>query len=126
MDPEVISQILARRSARTPLAELTPREREVLALMAEGRTNPAIARRMVITSKAVSKHIAGIFAKLGLPPSGDDHRRVLAVRGLPQLERLTGLAHGGSGLGRADTWGAFTYWRDGRERAGARPGVRRG
>jgi DNA-binding NarL/FixJ family response regulator len=79
MDPEVISQILARRSRRTPLAELTPREREVLALMAEGRTNAAIARRLVITSKAVSKHIAGIFAKLGLPPSDDDHRRVLAV-----------------------------------------------
>jgi DNA-binding NarL/FixJ family response regulator len=79
MDPEVISQILARRSRRTPLAELTPREREVLALMAEGRTNAAIARRLVITSKAVSKHIAGIFTKLDLPPSDDDHRRVLAV-----------------------------------------------
>jgi DNA-binding NarL/FixJ family response regulator len=79
MDPEVISQILARRSRRSPLAELTPREREVLALMAEGRTNAAIARRMVITSKAVSKHIARIFDKLGLPQSDDDHRRVLAV-----------------------------------------------
>jgi DNA-binding NarL/FixJ family response regulator len=79
MDPEVISQILARRSQRSPLAEMTPREREVLALMAEGRTNAAIARRLTITSKAVSKHIASIFAKLGLPPSDDDHRRVLAV-----------------------------------------------
>jgi DNA-binding NarL/FixJ family response regulator len=79
MDPEVISQILARGSRRTPLADLTPRERQVLALMAEGRTNAAIARRLVITSKAVSKHIAGIFTKLGLPPSDDDHRRVLAV-----------------------------------------------
>jgi DNA-binding NarL/FixJ family response regulator len=79
MDPEVISQILARRSRRSPLAELTPREREVIALMAEGRTNAAIARRLAITSKAVSKHIAGIFAKLDLPPSDDDHRRVLAV-----------------------------------------------
>jgi len=79
MDPEVISQILARRSRRTPLAELTPREREVLALMAEGRTNAAIARRLVITTKAVSKNIARIFDKLGLPPSDDDHRRVLAV-----------------------------------------------
>jgi DNA-binding NarL/FixJ family response regulator len=79
MDPEVISQILARRSRRSPLAEMTPRERDVLSLMAEGRTNAAIARRLTITSKAVSKHIASIFAKLGLPPSDDDHRRVLAV-----------------------------------------------
>jgi DNA-binding NarL/FixJ family response regulator len=79
MDPEVISQILARRSRRSPLAELTPREREVLALMAEGRTNVAIARSLVITTKAVSKNIARIFAKLDLPPSDDDHRRVLAV-----------------------------------------------
>jgi DNA-binding NarL/FixJ family response regulator len=79
MDPEVISQILARRSQVTPLAGLTPREREVLALMAEGRTNVAIARSLVITTKAVSKYIARIFAKLDLPPSDDDHRRVLAV-----------------------------------------------
>jgi DNA-binding NarL/FixJ family response regulator len=79
MDPEVISQILARRSRRTPLAGLTPREREVLALMAEGRANVAIARSLVITTKAVSKNIARIFAKLDLPPSDDDHRRVLAV-----------------------------------------------
>ncbi len=79
MDPEVISQILARRSRATPLAGLTPREREVLTLMAEGRTNVAIARSLVITTKAVSKHIARIFTKLDLPPSDDDHRRVLAV-----------------------------------------------
>jgi len=79
MDPEVISQILARRSRTSPLAGLTPREREVLALMAEGRTNVAIARSLVITTKAVSKYIARIFAKLDLPPSDDDHRRVLAV-----------------------------------------------
>ncbi len=79
MDPEVISQILARRSRRSPLAELTPREREVLALMAEGRANAAIARSMTVTTKAVSKHIARIFDKLGLEPSDDDHRRVLAV-----------------------------------------------
>jgi DNA-binding NarL/FixJ family response regulator len=79
MDPEVISQILARRSRASPLAALTPREREVLALMAEGRTNVAIARGLVITTKAVSKYIARIFAKLDLPPSDDDHRRVLAV-----------------------------------------------
>jgi len=79
MDPEVISQILARRSRPTQLAELTPREREVLALIAEGRTNAAIARSLVITTKAVSKHIAHIFDKLGLPPSDDNNRRVLAV-----------------------------------------------
>jgi DNA-binding NarL/FixJ family response regulator len=79
MDPEVVAQILARRSRRSPLAELTPREREVLALMAEGRANAAIARHLVITTKAVSKHIARIFAKLGLEQSDDDHRRVLAV-----------------------------------------------
>jgi len=79
MDPEVIAQILSRRSQDTPLAELTPREREVLALMAEGRTNAAIGRHLFITEKAVSKHIASVFAKLGLPPSDDDHRRVLAV-----------------------------------------------
>lgn len=79
LDPEVISEILSSRTLRKPLAELTRREREVLALMAEGRTNAAIARRLVITSKAVSKHIARIFTKLDLPPSDDDHRRVLAV-----------------------------------------------
>src|SRR6266704_3848910 len=64
---------------RSPLSALTPREREVLAAMAEGQANAAIARRLVITEKAVGKHIAGIFARLNLPPSGDDHRRVLAV-----------------------------------------------
>jgi DNA-binding NarL/FixJ family response regulator len=79
MDPEVISQILTTRNSRTVLADLTPREREVLALMAEGRTNAAIARRLVVTEKAIGKHIGSIFAKLGLPPSEDDHRRVLAV-----------------------------------------------
>jgi DNA-binding NarL/FixJ family response regulator len=79
MDPEVISQLLTRRSADAPLATLTPREREVLSLMAEGRSNAAIAARMVITEKAVSKHTNNIFARLGLPPSEDDNRRVLAV-----------------------------------------------
>jgi DNA-binding NarL/FixJ family response regulator len=79
MDPEVISEILASHTLREPMAQLTRREREVLAVIAEGRTNAAIARRLVITSKAVSKHIAAIFTKLDLPPSDDDHRRVLAV-----------------------------------------------
>jgi DNA-binding NarL/FixJ family response regulator len=79
MDPEVISQLLSRRSADAPVAALTPREREVLSLMAEGRSNAAIAARMFITEKAVSKHTNSIFSRLGLPPSDDDNRRVLAV-----------------------------------------------
>jgi DNA-binding NarL/FixJ family response regulator len=79
MDPEVISQLLTRRSADAPVAALTPREREVLSLMAEGRSNAAIAARMFITEKAVSKHTNSIFGRLGLPPSDDDNRRVLAV-----------------------------------------------
>ncbi len=79
MDPEVISQLLARRARDEPLRRLTPREREVLALMAEGRTNAGIAARLVVTEKAVSKHINNIFTKLDLYPGGDDNRRVLAV-----------------------------------------------
>ncbi|HEX5595767.1 MAG TPA: response regulator transcription factor [Micromonosporaceae bacterium] len=79
MDPEVVAQLLARNAAAQPLRQLTPREYEVLALMAEGRSNAAIAVRMFVTEKAVSKHINNIFGKLGLPPSDDDNRRVLAV-----------------------------------------------
>ncbi|MDN3351976.1 response regulator transcription factor [Actinomadura sp. DC4] len=78
MDPEVITQLLTRH-ARDPIAGLTPREREVLALMAEGKDNRAIAARLVITENAVHKHIGNTFAKLGLPPAGSGHRRVLAV-----------------------------------------------
>ncbi|MYW05087.1 response regulator [Streptomyces sp. SID3343] len=77
VDPEVVRQLLARR--RDPLARVTAREREVLALMAEGRSNAAVARALVVTEAAVSKHIASILAKLDLPPAPDDHRRVLAV-----------------------------------------------
>jgi DNA-binding NarL/FixJ family response regulator len=77
MDPEVVSQLLARREP--PLAVLTAREREVLGQMAEGRSNAAIAGRLFVTEKAVSKHINNIFMKLDLPPSDDDNRRVLAV-----------------------------------------------
>ncbi|MGW9206007.1 response regulator [Embleya sp. NPDC055664] len=77
VDPEVVRQLLARR--RDPLRRLTPREREVLAHMAEGRSNAAIARALVVTEAAVAKHIAGILTKLDLPPAPDDHRRVLAV-----------------------------------------------
>jgi DNA-binding NarL/FixJ family response regulator len=79
MDPEVISQLLARREREEPVGSLTPREREVLGLMAEGRSNAAIAGRMFVTEKAVSKHTNNIFSKLQLPPSEDDNRRVLAV-----------------------------------------------
>jgi DNA-binding NarL/FixJ family response regulator/class 3 adenylate cyclase len=79
LDPAVVSQLIGRRRAHDPLAELTPREREVLELMAEGRSNQAIADRLFITLRAVEKHVTSIFSKLDLPASSDDHRRVLAV-----------------------------------------------
>ncbi|KUN21396.1 LuxR family transcriptional regulator [Streptomyces antibioticus] len=77
VDPEVVRQLLRRR--RDPLARLTPREREVLALMAEGRSNGAIAKALVVSEAAVGKHIGSILTKLDLPPADDTHRRVLAV-----------------------------------------------
>jgi DNA-binding NarL/FixJ family response regulator len=77
VDPEVVRQLLNRR--RDPLTRLTPREREVLGLMAEGRSNAAIARTLVVTDAAVAKHIGSLLAKLDLPPDEDDHRRVRAV-----------------------------------------------
>jgi DNA-binding NarL/FixJ family response regulator len=79
IDPEVVAQLLARHARDELLDRLTPREREVLALMAEGRTNAGIAARLVVTEKAVSKHINNVFTKLGLYPAEDDNRRVLAV-----------------------------------------------
>ncbi|GAA2138504.1 LuxR C-terminal-related transcriptional regulator [Streptomyces synnematoformans] len=80
MDPQVISQLLSRRAAQDqPVNTLTPREREVMELMAQGRSNAAIAERLVVTERAVAKHTSNIFTKLGLPPSDDDNRRVLAV-----------------------------------------------
>jgi DNA-binding NarL/FixJ family response regulator len=80
VDPAVVAPLVgARRGAPDPLAELTEREREVLALMAEGRSNQAIADRIFVTGKTVEAHIASIFSKLGLLPAPDDHRRVLAV-----------------------------------------------
>jgi DNA-binding NarL/FixJ family response regulator len=79
LDPEVVSQMLGRRRVEDPLAVLTKREREVLALMAEGRSNHAIADVLVVSERAVEKHVTSIFAKLGLPPAVEDHRRVLAV-----------------------------------------------
>ncbi|AZM45671.1 DNA-binding response regulator [Streptomyces sp. WAC 06738] len=86
MDPQVISQLLSRRAAQDqPVNTLTPREREVMELMAQGRSNAAIAERLVVTERAVAKHTSNIFGKLGLPPSDDDNRRVLAV--LAYLDR---------------------------------------
>jgi DNA-binding NarL/FixJ family response regulator len=79
MDPEVVSQLLDKRARDEPLGRLTPREREVLALIAEGRSNAAVAAGLVVSEKAVSKHIANIFMKLDLAPSDDDNRRVMAV-----------------------------------------------
>jgi DNA-binding NarL/FixJ family response regulator len=79
LDPEVVSQLLSRRRRDRRLAVLTPREQEVLSLMAEGRSNHAIARTLYVTEGAVEKHVKNIFGKLGLAQTGDDHRRVLAV-----------------------------------------------
>jgi DNA-binding NarL/FixJ family response regulator len=79
MDPEVVTKLLGRRSRDEPVTRLSAREREVLALMAEGRSNVAIAQRLFVTEKAVSKHTTSIFTKLGLAASEDDNRRVLAV-----------------------------------------------
>jgi DNA-binding NarL/FixJ family response regulator len=79
LDPEVITKLVGRRSRDGPIARLSAREREVLELMAEGRSNAAIAQQLFVTEKAVSKHTTSIFTKLGLTPSEDDNRRVLAV-----------------------------------------------
>jgi DNA-binding CsgD family transcriptional regulator len=79
LDPEVVSHMLGRRRVKGPLEELTPREHEVLRLMAEGRSNHAIADALVISGRAVEKHVTSIFTKLNLPPAPEDHRRVLAV-----------------------------------------------
>jgi DNA-binding NarL/FixJ family response regulator len=79
LDPEVVSLLMGRAREDDPLEELTPREREVLGLMAEGRSNGAIAEHLVVSERAVEKHVTSIFGKLGLTASGEDHRRVLAV-----------------------------------------------
>ncbi|MFI5840670.1 response regulator [Catenuloplanes sp. NPDC051500] len=79
LDPEVVAQLFARRRRDDPLRGLTPREREVLGLMAEGRSNTAIARKLVVSDGAVEKHVRNIFTKLQLPPDEEQHRRVLAV-----------------------------------------------
>jgi DNA-binding NarL/FixJ family response regulator len=79
LDPDVVSQLLTRSHRQDPLDGLTPRESEVLRLMAEGRSNGAIAAALVVSDGAVEKHVSNIFTKLGLPPTDTDHRRVLAV-----------------------------------------------
>jgi DNA-binding NarL/FixJ family response regulator len=79
LDPAIVSQLVGRRRGTDPIAELTPREREVLGLMAEGRSNQGIAERLVVTERAVEKHVTSIFSKLRLPAAAEDHRRVLAV-----------------------------------------------
>jgi DNA-binding NarL/FixJ family response regulator len=79
VDPQVVAQLLRRRRAPDPLVELTDREREVLSLMAEGRSNLAIQQRLFLSKKTVETHVSSIFTKLDLPPAADDHRRVLAV-----------------------------------------------
>jgi DNA-binding NarL/FixJ family response regulator/class 3 adenylate cyclase len=79
LDPALVTQLVGRRRREDPLDDLTPREREVLELMAEGRSNQGIAQRLVVTERAVEKHVTSIFNKLRLPPATDDHRRVLAV-----------------------------------------------
>jgi DNA-binding NarL/FixJ family response regulator len=79
LDPEVVTQLLVRSGKKDPLEPLSPREREVLGLMAEGRTNSSIAEALVVTEGAVEKHVTNIFLKLGLPPADQAHRRVLAV-----------------------------------------------
>jgi DNA-binding NarL/FixJ family response regulator len=79
LDPEVVSQLLARSRRHDPLAALTAREREVIQLMAEGRSNSGISTQLVVTEGAVEKHVSSIFTKLALPPAENDHRRVLAV-----------------------------------------------
>ena len=79
LDPEVVARLLGRRRREDPLEVLTPREREVLGQMAEGRSNSGIAEQLVVTERAVEKHVTSIFTKLDLPPAAEDHRRVLAV-----------------------------------------------
>lgn len=88
LDPEVVSEMLGRRRVDDPLDNLTPREREVLGLMAEGRSNAAIAAELVVTERAIEKHVTSIFSKLDLAASSEDHRRVLAV--LRFLDQPTG------------------------------------
>ena len=90
LDPTVVSRLVGRRRGEDPIDALTPREREVLELMAEGRSNQAIAERMFVTLRAVEKHVTSIFTKLGLPASTDDHRRVRAGRAFQRAKARPG------------------------------------
>ncbi len=86
IDPEVVARLLGRPRAHSPLDELTPREREILALMAEGRSNHGIAEHLVLDPKTIEGHVTRIFSKLGLEPTSEDHRRVLAVLSYLRLD----------------------------------------
>jgi len=86
IDPDVVGRLLGRPRAHSPLDELTPREREILGLMAEGRSNNGIAERLVLDPKTVEGHVTRIFSKLGLEPTSEDHRRVLAVLSFLRIE----------------------------------------
>jgi len=79
LDPEVVARMIGRKQARSPVEDLTPRERDVLELMAQGKSNQGIAQALVVTVAAVEKHVTSIFSKLGLPIEPTEHRRVLAV-----------------------------------------------
>lgn len=89
IDPDVVRKFLSRRRMQGPVERLTPREREVLALIAEGRSNTAIARHFIVTDAAIAKHVNNILTKLDLPPDTDDHRRVLAVLAYLQRDDAT-------------------------------------
>lgn len=101
LDPEVVAQLLTRRSDNDRLRDLTAREREVLSLMAEGRSNKAIAGRLVVSEGAVEKHVTSIFNKLGMEPADSDHRRVLAVLAYLRGERGAGGSAGDAPPGPA-------------------------
>jgi len=89
LDPQVVTLMLGRRRVQDPLDGLSPREREVRALMAQGRSNRAVAEALVITERAVEKHVTSIFTRLDLPPGVEDHRRVLAVLAFLRRQTLT-------------------------------------
>src|SRR6185503_16433525 len=109
LDPAVVAQLVGRRRVDDPLADLTAREREVLELMAEGLSNHGIAARLVVTERAVEKHVTNIFAKLGLSATPEDHRRVRAV-----LTLLQGQVVGSTPPRRPDRrlWRTFGSWSD--------------
>ena len=129
LDPEVVSQMLGRHRAAAPLDELTPREREVLVLMAEGRSNHAIAAELVISDRAVKKHVTSIFGKLNLSSTADDHRRVLAVLAFLNAQSAGVAVRSGGlygGLAMSDTEGKVRRPSGPGRRAAAASGHRAG